>query len=256
MPSQVYKAIIVDDEKHAIDYLAGLLSEEPSFRILGTASSVKEAIPIIKHHNPDVLFLDILMPDGDGFSVANAIKNLNNIPRIVFVTAFEDFALKAIKHEAFDYLLKPVKPEDIQTLIQHLDNSKPKHNYPKRLEMVLDRISHNKKLRFPTRTGFVVINCQDIMFCKAYHNYTEIYPDTGDKVVVTVNLSEIEQLLPEDIFLRISRSSLINMTFVASFERTKRQCTLNKDDIIIKAEVPYARLKYVESKLTRFIDKY
>lgn len=251
-----YKTIIVDDEQYALDYLIDLLAHEPMFSIIGTARSAGEAITILKDNDPDILFLDIQMPDGDGFSVVNALKDKINIPKIVFVTAFEDFAIQAIKHEAFDYILKPAKPEDIQSLIQHLSQKEQEKDIARRLDNILSRLSKNKKICFPTRTGFVVIDNMDIVCCKADHNYTEIFLDSGNKkVVVTVNLSEIQKLLPDDIFLRISRSFLINMTFVSSFERTKRQCTLSKNDQALKINIPYNRLKEVEKILTSFIDK-
>ena len=206
-------ALIVDDEIKAVELLKKLLEDTLQFSRVEYSYSAAEAFQILEQHEPDLLFLDIKMPGKDGFSFLKDLQNLKVNSEVVFVTAYDQFALQAIKGHAFDYLLKPVDRKELVDCINQYRARKSEAHGFNRLSDFTGSQEESSKLRINTRTGYIFINPSVILYCKADGNYTCI--DLGDKQhLCSLQLGMIEDMLPKNGFLRLGRSLIINFNFI------------------------------------------
>lgn len=223
---QANKAIIIDDESAARNTLAGLLSKYAGISLVDEAANANTALKKILQHQPDIIFLDIDMPGKNGFDLINLLKEYHINPTIVFVTAFNEYAIKAIKCAAFDYIVKPVIPEELDKCIYRFMNSEPDTSLKQQLSK-LTRYLTPESVRFNTRTGYTMIDLRNIVYCKADGNYTHIYLDSGKTEYISQQIGKIEkQQLNKEDFLRISRSVIVNKKFVCSFDRSTKKIKL------------------------------
>ena len=214
------KAIIVDDESHARSFLKKLCNHlyNNKIEIVDECDSVKKAVTSIKKHNPDIVFLDIQMPEENGFEL---LKNFESIPfEIIFTTAHKEYAIDAIKNSAIDYLIKPIDIEDFKSAITRVESAKSEKNNFNRYKLLAENIANQntgkERIVFPSKTGFEVVQANTIVFCKSDGAYTTVY--TLDKNYFTSkSFKETCKLLRSSNFLRVHRSFLININFVVSF---------------------------------------
>lgn len=195
-------AIIVDDEHDGREYVALLLKNEfPQIDILCTAVSVEQAYEHLSSQTPDILFLDIQLADGNAFDLLNKTGALDT--QIIFITAYEKYAIKAIKQEAVDYLLKPINPKDF---IHAVDKALKRLHILKQLQA-----EDNPKISLNTHHGFRHINVSEIVHCEAQSNYTVVYLTDGSKIMLSRTLHEFEKQLADFGFLRVHHKHLINL---------------------------------------------
>ena len=223
------KCVIIDDEPKAISVLSSLISKIPDLQLLDTFSDPIEALSQIEELNPDLLFVDIEMPHKNGFELVDAVRLLGLDPNIIFTTGYDEFAIKAIKQQAFDYLLKPISRHDILEVL-----SRSKHD--KSLNGKKNHAS-NGRLRFNTLNGFFVVEVEEIVFIKADGNYSEMHMRSGDTKLITSNLAKIEDLLDRAVFCRIGRSLLINTNYLAQVNRRKGLCILRIDENVVSLPI-------------------
>jgi two-component system, LytTR family, response regulator len=240
------RALIVDDEEIAIKLLIKLLEETLSFSEIRFARSVTSANTELAEFEPDIIFLDIKMPGRDGFTIINDLQHKNLKPGIVFVTAYEQYAVKAIKNQAFDYLLKPVNRKELKQCIAKFIETKKEgslHDSSKRSLEIHDKI---KRIRVNTRTGTVFINPASILYCKAEGNYTLIC--TGEKLhLCSMNLGKISEQLPGNGFIRVGRSYIINYEHIVMLDRKESQVTLTHDGETVIVKLPRHNLKALDT---------
>lgn len=238
---RIFKAMIVDDEHDARELLGTLVSEHPDFSIIATAGSATEALPHITRLQPDLLFLDIQMPVKNGFELVSDLRNLEISIPVIFVTAYDQFAIQAIKASALDYLMKPVDPFELAKAIQKFRNQEQKDRYQEKLESLLNTVNPTPvtqpKIRFNNRSGYILIHPDDILYLEADANYTHIHLRGNSKETISNNLGMVEKSLPENDFLRISRSVIINMQWLQRVDRINHLCYLHCDhrEICLKA---------------------
>ncbi len=211
-------ALIVDDEKNNRDSLRKLLAENcPRVKIAGEAASTTEALDFFRQHRPNLLFLDVEMPNGNGFDLLRQLNEFNF--KVIFVTAHAHYALKAIKFSAIDYLLKPV---DVDDLSEAVKKAEAEINFNHQLHN--DRFLHNlepgsvRKLAIPIKDGIAFLAPEDIIRLEADGSYTQIFLN-GQKYTATKNIKEYESLLSEFNFFRSHNSHLINLNHVKQFNR-------------------------------------
>jgi two-component system LytT family response regulator len=214
------KAVIVEDEKHSRETLKNLLEEFCiGIEVVGTAGSVTEAVATISTLKPDVVFLDIELQTGTGFDVLNQLSNINF--EIIFTTAFEQYAIKAVKFSSLDYLLKPIDLEELQKAIEKAKKSKDQVVYKKQLETLMLNLKQQQpklnKICLSTADGFEFINVNNILYCKAEGSYTAFILNDNSKLLVSKHLKEYETLLLEQDFMRVHNSFLINLKEVKKF---------------------------------------
>lgn len=225
--SKQITAIIVDDEKDARDGLESLINSEiPNVTIVAKAENAQNALEIIIDEHPDIVFLDIQMPVNDGFWLANKLGKLQNGTSIIFITAYDEYAIKAIKYAAFDFLTKPVIPELLKKSIERYIANKDNDKLTEKLEN-LKAFFQKDKIKFNIYNGFIMVSADDIVYCEAEKNYCNIYLSNGKKEFITSQLGVIEKKLAEKSFVKISRSAIINLDYLEAYDRKTKTVTLS-----------------------------
>jgi two-component system, LytTR family, response regulator len=239
---QKLDALIVDDEENARILLTKLLEETFYFNEIRSAESVDEAYIELGRFDPDIIFLDIKMPGKDGFSFIDDLPENYKKYKIVFVTAYDQYALKAIKNQAFDYLLKPMNRKELKQCLDRFLERKMEdsgNSSPVRMVEIGGKIT---RIRVNTRTGTLFINPADILFCKAEGNYTTVM--AGKKQhLCSMNLGKLEELLPKNGFIRVGRSHIINFEYITMLDRKESTIILTRDSETVKVKIPRQHLK-------------
>jgi two-component system, LytTR family, response regulator len=203
--------LIIDDERLARNKLRLLLSKYPRFNITGEAKNVSDAIVKIREFSPDVVFLDIQMPGGSGFDLLDQIDYKG---KIIFVTAFDEYAIRAFHVNALDYLLKPVSPErldqSIQRLISGFDQDKPKRGM----------LQYEDKLFVSIRNCYKFISLDKVKVIKALGDYSQCIIDGNSNGIILRSMKEWEEKLPQNHFVRIHRSFIVNMNYIERIEKS------------------------------------
>ncbi len=219
------KVLIVDDEQHCIDRLSKLLypSHSNLLEISGTALTVEEGVEKITSLNPDLIFLDVQIDDKTGFDLLRTLPEINFA--IIFTTAYEKFAIQAIKFSAIDYLLKPIDDADLNAAIVKFMKERSQKLTAQKIDILLENTKNKKdlpkKIIVPTVNGFEFLEIADIARCKSDINYTTIYLKDKHKLVVAKTLKEFEELLSGHPFFRVHNSHLINLNFIKSYNKGK-----------------------------------
>ncbi len=243
MEKETIKAIIVDDEPEARDIIASLLADFSEVEVLSKDGSVDQALESVKKHKPDLVFLDIDMPGKDGFQLLSSLKRAQIQPAIIFVTAYNQFAIDAIKHAAFDYLLKPVDIDELKLSIQRYRDEVMTKASLGRIENLLLSLQQ-EKLKFSSRTGTLYLNPSDIIYCQADGNYTDLMLTENKKQTVSINLGRLAEILPGNLFKKISRSLIINSQYLTEMNRKEKACKLKVGDSCIELKISS---KYISS---------
>jgi two-component system LytT family response regulator len=220
-------AVIVDDESKGRASLKKLCEKYvPDLKIEGLADSVATAKKIIDRADPDLVFLDIRMPVEDGFEL---LKKYDDVPfDVIFTTAFDQYAIKAFKFSAIDYLLKPISIQELQDAVEKVRKKKEKASKKAEGNSNLAMLKENlvsgsfDKIALPTTEGFSFVKREDIMRCEASGNYTIFFLENKTKYIITKTLKHYEEMLTEYGFFRVHKSHLINLTYVQKFIRGKQ----------------------------------
>lgn len=210
------KILLVDDEPDALELLECLLINKKGIEVVGKAGHKNEAIEQMIHLKPDVIFQDIQMGETNGLEMVDEYRKHHFTGKIVFVTAHMKYAIDAIKKAAFDYLLKPVDLDELETLILRLMSE---NNFNSSIG-----ISKTEKFKIPTRRGYSLVNTDDIVFCKAEKNYTTFKIKNVESITSSMNLGLVETKLPPNIFFRLSRSVIVNTNFLVSVNKGENSC--------------------------------
>jgi two-component system, LytTR family, response regulator len=234
------KILIVDDEARTRELIAKMIdSFGYDLETIPEGSSVETAIKAIHEHQPDIVFLDIQMPDGTGFDVIKAIEGKNF--EVIFITAHEEFAIKAIKFSALDYLLKPVDTSELKDALDRALESIEHRTEGNQFEALKQNINPNEKRRLVLKTqeSVHVVDLDDIIRCEADRNYTSFYLKGSKKILVSKTLKEYETLLSSHNFLRVQQSHLININYVDRYDKKNGGAVVMKDG----SEVPLSPAK-------------
>ena len=213
------KAIIIDDEPDCVKLMALQLKMYcPQVEVVSECTSSEEGLKAIRSHAVDVVFLDIEMPKMNGFQLLEMVGNVDFA--VVFVTAYDKFAVKAFKFSAIDYLLKPTDAKDLQAAVQKVERSRKIDN--RQMEMLKQYLTPTTKtfpdkIALPHQEGVIFVELKNILYCEADDNYTRFFLANGQKHLVSKTLRDIQEILEERNFLRISRQHLINLDHIAKF---------------------------------------
>lgn len=213
------KAIIVDDEPFCCEALATLLERYcPEVRVAAVCHSGASALDAIEEQHPQILFLDIEMPRMNGFDLLEKVRDINF--EIIFTTSYDQYALKAIRFSALDYLLKPIDREELQKAVQKVVQ-RLRYPLPQQLEILLQKFNRPasaiQKIALPTMEGLQMIPVNSIISCESDSNYTVFLLKNKQKIIVSRTLKEIEELLEEYTFLRVHHSYLVNLNEVNKY---------------------------------------
>lgn len=211
-----YNFLIVDDERLSRNYIKDLVLEYEPDAHIQEASSAKIAIPLLENANIDILFLDIKMSEMDGFGLLNSVTHRNF--ELVFITAHNEYAIKAIKEGAVDYLLKPIKiPEFEETLKKVIAKRKRAMTAAGNNEKLVAENSLDQKLTINHQQGVRFIVMKNILYLKADNSYTTIFLATGEKVTTSKPINKFEALLDVNWFFRVHKSYIVNTYYVKEF---------------------------------------
>ena len=215
-------AIIIEDEQGSAKLLANLLNEYcAEVELAGIASTVEEGFQLIEKKTPDVVFLDIEMQKESGFDLLSKFEEIKF--EIVFTTAFENYALRAIKFCALDYLLKPIDVEELKAAVEKVLRSHERSRLNRKLEVLMRNLSVRKPGQFqialPSTGGMHIVLVNEIVYLKSERQYTLFVLKSGEKILTSKNLGEYEDLLLEHNFFRVHHSALINLSEVKKYIR-------------------------------------
>ncbi len=217
-------ALLIDDDSNLRNGMKGFLSlYAPDIQILGEADSVKSGINAIEYHQPNVVFLDIQLGDGTGFDILEQLaqKKGNLSFHVVFITAHEQYAVKAFRFSALDYLLKPVDPEELRKVIDKIKKALNGNDNYAHIDLLLENIRKKvdkfKRIALSTSDGIHLFEVSDIIRCESQDNYTKFYIKDSKPILIAKTLKEYEELLSEQGFERIHQSHLINLAYLKSY---------------------------------------
>lgn len=230
------KAICIDDEHLARETIIDLLKlSKADIEVIAEAEGVASGKEAIEKHNPDLVFLDIQLSDGTGFDLLKQLPKINF--KVVFITAYEEFALRAFQFSAIDYLLKPLNPVEFFKALNKAEVLHEKENQHKHLEALLSHLNPNdkkkRKLVLRTAESIHLVDIQGIIRCEANSGYTEFFLDTGKTILVSKGLVEYDDLLSNCGFIRTHQSHLININFIESYEKTDGGYILMHDKSVV-----------------------
>lgn len=214
------KAIIVDDELGARESLSKMVEKNcKNIEIVAKADSMITAYEMITKHQPDLVFMDIEMPNGNAFDLLEKFDKIDF--EIIFTTAYDHYAIKGIKYSAIDYLLKPIDPEELVQAVHRFQEKAGQKNFlDQKIKMLLTNIKPENKIKkvgLPDGDGLVFINLSDIIRCDSDSNYTFFILTNGKKIIASRTLGEYEQMFADDNFFRVHRSHLINLQHVKKY---------------------------------------
>ena len=216
------RAILIDDESNSLEMMEWLLKTYcPQVQVEAMCNSAAKGIEAINKFRPDVIFLDIEMPHMNGFDMLEEFDKLSF--DVVFCTAYDQFAIRAFKYSALNYLLKPVDPEDLKETIRRIEEKKMAPSR-EQLELLLENIRKPSKptaqrIALTTGDGLIFVPTKDILYCNAESNYTNVVLTGGRKILVSKVLKEIDEALAGPDFFRIHNSYLVNLNHITKFVR-------------------------------------
>lgn len=233
-------ALIVDDQRDARSLLKHMLQSHLEVDIIDEANSAESALFKFMNTKPDIVFLDLVMPGKNGMEFIELIKNQKIETNIVITSAYPDLAIDAIKNEVYDFLLKPIGPRKLKSVLTKIQQKKitsRKDGFDK----ILKQIKHDSKLKLTTINSHILIDPEHILYCEAEGSYTHFYLSNGNTELANTYLGKVEDVLSEYNFYRISRSILINLDKLWRVNKNEPSCVLldnNKEVKIIGSKKP------------------
>lgn len=243
------RAVIVDDEPKAIQGLNWELSNfSDDIMVENTFTDPELALKYLANNQPDCLFLDIQMPTMDGFQFLEKLQNKDIA--VIITTAYDEYAIKALKNEAIDYLLKPIDGDDLAESIDKIKRFKKRHLNSDKIEDILinftNNNNNNKKITINTDGKLLFLNVEDIIFVESDGNYSTIFMDDKQKILVTKKLKEVNALLPDQSFFRIHNSFIVNLSKIKEYIKNEGYVIMESNH-----KIPVARQRKSE-----FLEKF
>jgi len=226
--------LIIDDEELSRETISAIVRQYcEKTMVIGEAGSVKEGLKAIKELKPDVILLDIQLGDGSGFELLRMAEPVHAF--VIFITAYEEYAIKAFKTAALDYLLKPVDIGELQAAIQKARDQKQRSSIEAQLNILLTNfnqvaVGSNQKIVLKTNEQMHILSSNEIMHIEAEGNYTKFYLVNRKTILVSKTLKEYEEILDKGIFVRIHQSHIVNMSYASRFDKRNGGFLILKDN--------------------------
>ncbi len=240
------KYVIIEDDQNTVKIIANIISEnfsEISFK--GNASSISNGIQLIKNTNPDVIFLDVNLDDGEGFEILKSFPSPNF--KIIFITSYSKYAIEAFKFSALDFVLKPFTPTEIINAIRKVIKENSNTNYLEKISTLYhNHISNNKKIILSNSENIHVVTIDDIIYAESDNSYTTVFTKNGEKILVSKSLKSFEEKLTPYLFFRIHQKFLINLKCIKRYHK-------KNDEIILLNNITLTVSKGKKESLIHFL---
>lgn len=245
-PGNILEAVIVEDEPESLSLLSSLLLKTGLVQVTGATRDPLDAVRLIISLTPDIVFLDIKMPGMNGFEILDDLNRVKSFhSHIVFTTAYDDYAIKAFEYAAFDYLLKPIEPSRLKdTIMRCFDNRESG-----KVQDTSLLLNSYKRLFFRNISGIVLIEPEEIIYVEADGNYSRFFLGDGKTQVVTSLLHKVEEQLPSRDFVRVSRSAIINTTYLKRINTKQSECVLSVNQVEYRIRVSQERIRSLIEQL-------
>ena len=234
------RSIIIDDEKHCREYLAELILHYcPEIEVVGEASNVDEAVILVGKRKPNLLFIDIQMPGKNGFALLEE-KNIKDNPSIkaIFTTAYDQYAIKALRYAAIDYLLKPIDKDELTEAVLRYQELVKNVNFQSNLELIrqFNKTHKLEKICLPSRQEMVFVKISEIQYLEAQGSYTVVHLNNSKSVCVSKPIISFENMLPVDQFLRVHRSFIVNINRIRAYNSVDN-CIILDENLRVEVSV-------------------
>ncbi len=234
------RALIIDDEPKSVKILSAMLQEYcPGVTLAGVAHKADDAVALIRQLQPNLVFLDIEMPSGNGFDILDRVRPVTF--EVIFVTAFNEYTLKAFRYNALDYLLKPINIEELQAAVDRAAGNIKLKSFNAQLDYFLQSLKKTappvQKIALAEKNGIILIPITDIIRCEASRGYTTFIIKNKEKVLSSKNIKEYEELLPEDTFFRLHNSHLVNLNYIRVYHRGRGGQVEMEDGTLVEVAV-------------------
>ena len=244
---ETYSAIIIDDEPLAIDMLTGTLQQFPEINLVKTFTAAKPALNfLLETTDIEIIFLDVEMPNMDGFGFLKELQNYPITSCIIFTTGFKEFAIEAIQAAAFDYLLKPVQKDKLEKALQRYKVQCMNEQFKQRSQILFQKLEPPQKIIFAHYRGFVAYRPDEILYIEADRNYSDVHLTTVKKQIVSMQLGQIEKAIPAAHFFRINHSVIINLTYFTHADQKLKKCLLVVDGEEFEFPIKVAKIRELQ----------
>ena len=225
MKNNLFKILIVDDEPEARNLLRSLLSEIKNVEVVGEADNSERALYLIVEHYPNLILMDINMPGKTGMELVSLMKKSNVGIPVVFISAFKEYAIDAIRNEVYNFILKPVSKDELHKVIERHKRMRRK-DLASRLMEVLSSIKEETKIRINSRHSYILINPSEIVYCSSEDGYSTLYLTNGKTEVSNSSLTQIMAKLKGHDFFHLGRSKFININYIRAIDKALDKCHL------------------------------
>ncbi len=249
MDTMTISAIIIDDEPDAINLLEMYLRRFPSIKVIGKENEAKKGLELVKEKLPELVFLDIDMPDMNGLKVADKIKSENFYSEIVFTTAHQHYAYDALDVKPLDFLTKPFSITDLELVIQKYNENIKKKKQEKKLDVFITSQNNSTKIKFPTTKGILIIDIKSIVMLKSRANNCDILMDDGTTETITRNLYKVVGILNSPAFFQINRSTTINTNYLQRVDKKNFRCIIFYNQVMIEEPITRSNLTLFEKMI-------
>ncbi|TCI85069.1 LytR/AlgR family response regulator transcription factor [Tenacibaculum sp. M341] len=240
------KCIIIEDDYNTVIVLKTIVNDHfKNIRVTGHASSVKKGIELIQNENPDFIFLDVNLDDGEGFEVLNSFPNPTF--KIIFITSFSKYAVEAFKFSALDFVLKPFSPSEIVSAVNKVISSQNSINYLEKLATLYhNHTSSDKKIILSNSDDIHITSIDSIIYAMSDNSYTTVFTTDNEKILVSKSLKSFEEKLTPHLFFRIHQKFLINLKYIKRYHK-------KSDEIVLQNNISLPVAKSKKEQLLSFI---
>ena len=229
-------ALLIDDEKNSRESLRKKLENHcPQVKILEECSNGQEGLLALAQYQPDIVFLDIEMPHMNGFTMLQKLTKIEF--ELIFTTAYNHYAIQAIRFSALDYLVKPIDVQELIAAVKRVEEKKNRHSNTNQLDLLMNYLQLKKsvpsKMAVSTASGLEIVDIDTIVCFEAVGNYTNIHFTTGSPLLSSKTLKEFEDLLPADTFFRIHNASLVNLSFIKKYDKSEGSQVILSNGLVL-----------------------
>ena len=246
MDSTSISAIIIDDQKEAISLLEMYLRFFSNIKVIGKETQAKKGLELVKQHLPELVFLDIDMPEMNGLQVADKIHAENFYSEIIFTTAHSHYAFDAIDFQPLDFLTKPFNVDDLEVVMRKFLEKREKKRYLRKVDQFIHSQENTPKIKLPTTNGVLITEVKDIVLMKAKANNCSLYLQDGTVETITRNLNILAEMLNSTFLFKISRSTFVNLNYLKRIDKRNLKCIISFNNTLLDEEITKSHLLHFE----------